>query len=61
MDTSTFQQYILPAIICGIFLLIGVYFTYSLNKNDNKLSSREKTEVKAPDGTVTKREMEIYK
>ncbi len=61
MDTTTFNKYILPSIIGGIFLIAGICLTYSLNKNDNKLSSREKTETQSPDGTVTKREMEIYK
>ncbi|WP_448104559.1 hypothetical protein [Pedobacter panaciterrae] len=61
MDATTFQQYILPAVIAGIFLIAGIWLTNSLNNNDNKLSSREKTETKSPDGTITKREMEIYK
>lgn len=61
MDTTTFQKYILPAIIGGAFVIAGILITYTLNKNDNKLSSKEKTEIKNPDGTITKREMEIYK
>ncbi len=50
------------AFIGGFFLLLSIWLTSHLNGNvENKLSSREKTETKAPDGTFTKREIEIYK
>jgi preprotein translocase subunit SecG len=56
-----FTQYILPAIIAGLFLLISVWLVFYLNNNENKLASKEKTETKSPDGTTNKREIEIYK
>lgn len=61
MNSTTFQHFILPAIITGVFVIAGVWLAYSLSKNDNKLSSREITETKNADGSTTKREMEIYK
>lgn len=60
-DTSNFKKYILPVIITGAFMLAGVFLTYQLSKDETKLSSREKTETRSPDGTIIKREMEIYK
>lgn len=58
---STFQQYNLPAIITGIFLIAGIIITYYLSKADNKLASREKTEVRSPDGTISRRTFETFK
>lgn len=61
MEATTFKKYILPSVIGGLFLLGGVWYGHYLSDKNDKLSSREKTETKSPDGTVTKREMEIYK
>jgi hypothetical protein len=61
MNTEIFYQYILPAIIGGVFLIAGIWYGHFLSDKNDKLSSREKTETKNPDGTVTTREMEIYK
>lgn len=57
----TFQQSILPAIITGIFSLLVCLLTMWLSISENKLVSRETTETKNIDGSVTKRQMEIYK
>lgn len=59
--SRTFKQYIVPAIIGGIFLLSSVLLGSYLSKNENKLSSKEVTETRNHDGSVTKRAMEIYK
>lgn len=58
---SNFQKNILPVIIAGIFTLLSCLLTYLLAKGDNKLSSREVTETKGSDGSVTKKQLEIYK
>lgn len=60
-QSITYKQYILPAIIGGLFLLSSVFLASYLNKSENKLSSKEVTETRNHDGTVTKRAMEIYK
>ncbi len=61
MVSSDFNKYILPAIVTGLFLIASLIISYCLNKDDSRLLSREKTETRNADGTITKREMEIYK
>lgn len=59
--SSNFYIHILPVILAGVLAIAGIIVKAVLSKNGNKLASRETTETKTLDGTVTKREMEIYK
>lgn len=58
---SNFYIYILPVIVTGVLAIAGIIVNAMLSKNASKLASRETTETKNRDGSVTKRKMEIYK
>jgi len=51
----------MPVIVAGVFTLMGVLLGHYLDKGKDKLSSREVTETKNTDGSVTRRQLEIYK
>jgi len=58
---SNLYTHILPVVVTGILAIAGIIVKAMLSKVGNKLASREKTETINQDGSVTKREMEIYK
>lgn len=61
ISDSNFQKSILLKIIGGIVTIIICLVTHFLTRENDKLASREITETRNRDGSVTKREMEIYK
>jgi hypothetical protein len=58
---SNFYKYIFPVIVGGLFTIAGCIISAVMSKGENQLASRETTETRNLDGSVTKREMEIYK
>lgn len=59
--SKTFKQFILPAIILGLCGIIGIYIQNSLSKNDHKPATKNTTETRSPDGTITTNETIVYK
>lgn len=60
-EGSNFKKYVLPSLITAIAGILMVLLTHWLSKDEVKLSTKETTETRAPDGTVTRRQMEIYR
>nr|WP_068889534.1 hypothetical protein [Pedobacter panaciterrae] len=60
-NTSTFNKYYAAALIGGICAIIVAILTLMAGNGESKLVSKEITETKSPDGTITKRQMETYK
>lgn len=60
-NSTTFNKYYAPAIITGICVIIAAILTFMASGGESKLVSKEVTETKSPDGTITKRQMETYK
>ncbi|WP_158798099.1 hypothetical protein [Pedobacter sp. L105] len=61
MEILSFLRSSIGNIIGGLFLIGGIYFTYYLNKKDNKLLSEEVEETVNADGSRHKKEKRIFK
>jgi len=61
ISDSQFQKSVLLKIIGGVVTIIICVATHLLTRENDKLASREITETRNRDGSVTKRKMEIYK
>lgn len=60
-NSSIVKKYILPALIGAFALLLCTVISTYFQKGDGKLSTREITETRTTDGTVTKRRVETFK
>ena len=60
-ETSNSKNSIIVALIAAAGLIIATSIPFACSKSSDKLATKETTETKAPDGTITKRQLETYK
>lgn len=63
MNTSEsyFKKIIAPILVGGLIPLLIWFLTYLTSREQAKLTSRETTEIRNLDGSVSKRKMEMFK